>query len=321
MNNLSRRSFLTGSMAAVAMPSVAKAMASEGPKVDERLSVFLSDMHVAHPNPKNIKETWQPTHQNPYFERAVSEVLAMRPLPKRAVIFGDIALWYGWRKDYETSKPTIDRLREAGVEVTMTMGNHDHRESFLDIYREYAKPSPVEGRIVSVVDLGGVDLLLMDSLNENAEGEGSRNIVSGTLDQVQQDWLVETAKAAKRPFLVGAHHPANELKVGAKPLMEAMAKQPMFIGMVHGHEHCFETHWHHFNDNPRPMYRSACLPSTGWWGDIGFATMRILPDQALLTLVEDEFIFPKPTKEGKEPPKEWADIAAEKRGATCRFRF
>ena len=71
----------------------------------------------------------------------------------------------------------------------------------------------------------------------------------------------------------------------------------------------------------RRIVRMAVLPSTGWWGDIGYATMRTYADRAELKLVQRDFYFPHPLKEGEQRPKLWDDIIAEKRGASCVFRF
>ena len=319
-----RREFIGGLLATAGVASIAQGCRSfpggtEG--IDGKLTVFLSDIHVAHENPRNRKETLQFVYQNPYFERTVDQVLALRPRPARVVIMGDLALWYGWDRDYEMSKPGIDRLKAAGISVTLTTGNHDHRETLFRAHPEYVKSSPVAGRFVSTVDLGGADLLLLDSLDENPKGEGSKNGVAGVLDKAQQEWLMETGKAAKRPFLVGAHHPIKELKVGEKPLIAGLSTLPAFAGYVHGHDHRWYQLWHHVGYSDRKVYRSACLPSTGWWGDIGFATLRTFPDRAELALVENDFFFPKPLEPGEARPREWDDILAANRGAVCTFRF
>lgn len=320
----SRRDFIGGMVAvagAAQMTQGCKFLSGGAVTFDERLTVFLSDPHVGHENPRNCKETWQFTYQNPYFERTVDQVLAMRPRPARVVIFGDIALWYGWDRDYETSRPGIDRLRAAGIDVTLTTGNHDHRAPMLNCYGDVVGKSPVPGRIVSTVDLGGADLFLLDSLDENPEGEGSKNAVAGTLDKAQQEWLMDVGSSAKRPFLVGAHHPIKELKVGDSPLITALVKLPHFAGYVHGHDHRWYTNWHRTDWKSRRIRRSVCLPSTGWWGDIGFATLQTSPDRAELALVENDFFFPKPLEPGEARPREWEDILAANRGAVCTFRF
>ena len=312
--HLNRRMFCLGGAAAVAAPCLAKSLGKlEGH--DPSLTVFLSDMHVGQEGRQTI---WgkQPGYQNALFEKAVNKVLKMRPLPARTVIFGDLALWMGFNEDYEASLPAINRLKAAGIAVTITMGNHDHRGAFLKFHPEYAKSSPVPGRIVSVVDLGTCDLLLLDSLGENERGAGYVNLVKGVLDKVQKEWLVETVESAKRPFIVGSHHSPMELNV-----LDLLLRQPRFIGYVYGHEHFWNARWEPCaGDESRFAYR-ICLPSTGWWGDIGFATCRTLADRAEIALVEDDFFFQSPLKNGEPRPPEWDDILARNRGRVCTLTY
>ncbi|MBQ2629830.1 MAG: metallophosphoesterase, partial [Kiritimatiellae bacterium] len=214
---LTRRALFGGAIAAAAFGS-RSATGGENAKCaakDQNLSVFFSDIHISGPN---VKSKWgtQPTYQNPLLGKAVDAVLAMRPLPARVAVFGDIALWFGLAADYETSQPILKRLTDAGIDFYVTTGNHDHRDPLFRFYPRQAEATPVKGRVVSVVDLGHADLFLMDSLKENLDGEGAGNPVDGEFDEAQQKWLVSAAAAAKRPFFVGAHHPPNEVKIGTE---------------------------------------------------------------------------------------------------------
>lgn len=318
--NINRRNFL--GLGAIALANAGcTSLASTAAVHDPALSVFLSDIHVAG---KGIKTRWgeQPDYQNPLFEKAVDQILAMRPLPQRVMIFGDIALWFGWHQDYEASLPGINRLKAAGIEVFLTMGNHDKRDVFLRYHPTYAKTSPVPGRIVSKIDLGPADLLLLDSLNEGPGGEGTNNTVSGIFDAAQQDWLRETAKAATRPFFCGTHHPPSELCIGKDNVLGFLDKNaPLFAGWIFGHNHRWYKQWHHVGYSKRHVLRSLCLPSTGWWGDIGLATCRTTATDMTVSLVENDFFFPRPLQPGESRPQEWDDIMAENRGDSCRFRF
>ena len=270
-NELSRRSFVKSAFALGALPVAGCLSAKEtaGVAVDPNLSVFLSDIHVSG---KNVKG--QPTYQNPLFAKVVDQVLAMNPRPKRALIFGDVALWNGRSEDYAESAPMIQRLKDAGIEVYLTTGNHDHREPLFRFHPRQKEITPVPGRVVSVVDVGTADFVLLDTLKENPKGEGSGNAVDGGLDEAQADWLLAYAKAAKRPFFCGAHHPSRELTVRGKKLLQHLETNPMFAGYVHGHNHRWYKEWFHFGYSRPHVVRSACLPSTGWWGNIGFATFR-----------------------------------------------
>lgn len=317
-NELSRRSFVKSAFALGALPVAGCLSAKEtaGVAVDPNLSVFLSDIHVSG---KNVKG--QPTYQNPLFAKVVDQVLAMNPRPKRALIFGDVALWNGRAEDYAESAPMIQRLKDAGIEVYLTTGNHDHREPLFRFHPRQKEITPVPGRVVSVVDVGTADFVLLDTLKENPKGEGSGNAVDGGLDEAQADWLLAYAKAAKRPFFCGAHHPSRELTVGGKKLLQHLETNPMFAGYVHGHNHRWYKEWFHFGYSRPHVVRSACLPSTGWWGNIGFATFRTQSDRATLSFVQNDFFFPKPLAEGQSRPREWDQIIREAEGDFCTFLY
>ena len=319
---LTRRSFFGGAIAAAAFGcrSTNSCQTAKGAAKDQNLSVFLSDIHISGRNLKPKRKA-QPTYQNPLLENAVDAVLAMDPLPARVVVFGDIALWFGLDTDYETSQPILKRLTDAGIDLYVTTGNHDHRAPLFRFYPRQAEITPVKGRVVSVIDLGYADLFLMDSLRENLDGEGAGNPGDGELDEAQQKWLMSTAAAAKRPFFVGAHHPPNEIKIGTEKITAALEENPMFAGYIHGHNHRWFKQWHHKGYSSGHIVRSACLPSTGWWGDIGYATMRTFADRAELSLVETDFFFPRPLAKGEKRPREWDEILSENRGAVCTFTY
>lgn len=306
----------------VAAPLCVRAMQA-APACDVNLSVFISDLHVGS---GDIKTVWgqQPTYQNARFEQVVDAILAMRPQPKRVVCFGDIALWFGWHQDYEISRSGFERLRAAGIDVYHTMGNHDHRAVFLKYYPAYAETSPVPGRIVSVVDLGTCDLLLLDSLQETP-GEGKQNAVDGAIDEAQWDWLQAEALRRTRPFLCGAHHPPSEMTRTIdgtrRNVLSLLMPAPFFCGWIQGHDHEWKKEFLAESWTSRTLIRKAVLPSTGWWGDIGFGVMRTFEDRAVLSLVETDFYFPTPLAEGEARPARWEALLEENRGQTCTFVY
>ena len=65
----------------------------------------------------------------------------------------------------------------------LIMGNHDRRDNFLQVWPEYAKTSPVKGRIVSKVEMPHVDLLMLDTLNGPSDG-----------NEAMADFLLEQSK-------------------------------------------------------------------------------------------------------------------------------
>lgn len=288
-------------------------------RFDDSLTVLMSDIHVACGGIQT-KRGVQTTHQNALFKKTVDKVLSMRPLPRRVVVLGDISLWFGYTKDYETAKVEISRLKAAGIEVYLAAGNHDHREPMGNIFPECISRSPVKGRFVSVVDLGSADLFLLDSLKENIAGEGSRNSNEAELSDDQGSWLMGAAKSAKRPFFVAAHHPVKGLMYKEESLVSILSRMPFFAGYLHGHNHRWNIDWQGVKDGGR-VFWSACVPSTGCWGDIGYALLRTGSDRAVLTNVQNDFFYPLPLAEGQSRPVEWNDIVASKNGSSCIFRY
>lgn len=121
---------------------------------DDNLSVFISDLHVGGAN-KDLAYT------GPRLEKVVDEILAMSLRPKRVVCFGDIALSYGLAADYAASRPTLKRLEAAGIDLHLTMGNHDRRSAFLKYWPAYGERALVPGRFTQVISLGPADLVLL----------------------------------------------------------------------------------------------------------------------------------------------------------------
>ncbi len=315
MMELTRRGFFLGAAAAATAGAVS---AAEMTGQDANLSVFLSDIHIS-----GVDVNGQPTYQNPLLDKAIDAILQLRPHPKRAVVFGDVALWRGLAADYAESAPRLKRLSDAGIEVVVTTGNHDRRDEMFKAYPAQLARTPVPGRVTSVVDLGTADLLLLDTLDEViSDDPNSWNKVAGTLDKAQAEWLKGAAAAAKRPFFVGAHHPPEELAVDGNRLLAVLEDNPFFAGYIHGHNHRWYTRWFHQGYSKRHVVRYACLPSTGWWGSIGFSLFRTFGDHAELTLAAgNDFFFPKPLDPGERRPPEWDDIVAEEKGARCIFRY
>ena len=277
---------------------------------DPNLTVFLSDIHV------RGGESYQLEH----FKRVVAEILKMSPLPKRAVVFGDLAYLFGRKEDYVTSAPYLKQLTDAGISVTIGMGNHDRRSAFLEVHPEYARCTKVPGRIVSVVDVGNADILMLDSLaGSDDRGSSNSGLVPGTLDAAQQEWLLAELPKWKRPVFVCAHHPVSELAAGGKPLSELLFNSPAFAGYINGHNHRWYAEWMLRNYSQRKLLCYLGLPSTGHWGDIGYTLFHTTSRDAVANLVQHDFFFPNPIKEGESRPETWDAILEKNCGAHYRF--
>lgn len=307
---MNRREFIQLGTFAAATSVLGTKTALARPEKDERLSVFFSDVHAG-ADSRQLKS----------FARTVDAILALDPLPARAVCFGDLANCYGLKADYAATRPQLERLTAAGIELAITMGNHDHRANFLSVWPEYRTRTLVPGRMVCEMSLGTCDLILLDSLWEDHTDETKMTKVDGELDGAQWAWLKAELPKRTRPFLLGAHHPVYKIAKGDKNAIgDLMLALPNCLGWINGHDHTWKKGlvtpsaqpW-----NEGVFRRGLCLPSTGSWGDIGFATMRTEPGRACAEVVLLDHFYPNPESHN------WLDeeVLREKNHDRCTFRW
>ena len=300
---LRRRDFLAMGAAAAGGVATAAAVRAREPE----LAAFVSDLHVN-------GEKAEPRHQREYLAKCVRRILALDPLPAQVVCFGDVAHFWGYAADYAEARKLLQPLVNAGLKLTLGMGNHDHREHFLRSWPEYASSSPVPGRIVSQVSFPHVDLILLDSLNATPLVPNGK-MYDGDLGREQIDWLVAKLDSANRPVFVGAHHKPEELGIA-----DVLRERRVVAGFIHGHYHWWgssicETH----GKGGRTLWKAG-LPSTGAWGDIGFALFRLSPHGAELTCRMEDFFYPSPRPAGKRPLM-WDSMRKMRDGQKVSFSF
>ena len=314
--NLNRRDFLSSLMFAGGAAALGGCRAfSCGGK--DNLTVFVSDVHVG----------TESAYQLEYFHKVVDSILAMRPLPKRVVCFGDIAYLRGPIADYRVSRPEFDRLISAGIELTFGMGNHDRRDNFLEVWPEYRSRLLVQDRIVSEVDLGDCDLIMLDTLHQLDElaTENERKqgwTTPGQFKGAQLEWLKAELKRRTRPFFLAAHHAVNEVTDGDwKVLNDLVVKTPLCIGWIHGHDHAWRTS--QIKDSNQSWWgkfiskRVLTLPSTGHWGDIGYVRFTTSANSARAEMEMMDHFFPVPSNHNQRDN----DFIAERRNSFMTFRW
>ena len=270
---------------------------------DENLVVIISDLHT---NP----DGYQPAK----LRKTISDIVAMKPKPKHVIALGDLAYLQGKASEYALLRQIIQPLFDAGIELTMGMGNHDRRENFSAAFPQLANKTKVLGRMTFEVETPRADFIILDSLNQ---GEDDKSfIVEGTLDDNQRNWLKERLSKASKPTFVMAHHPINETK-----LQRMLLENRACCGYIHGHNHIWQTGWNHTNYSDRTLIRTLCVPSTGHWGDIGYTKLYLKENEAIAELNQYEFFFPQPAKDGEEKPLQWKMIEEEHKGAFCKFNY
>lgn len=316
-----RKEFIASLCAAALAPR--RLFAAGKADFDDSLAVLLSDVHV-NGNDENNGKKCSATMRY-WLRENVAEILRMDPLPRNVVIFGDLAYLHGRLVDYQRSYPDLKLLVDAGVKVTIGMGNHDHRKAFLEVWPEYEKRTLVPGFIVSMASLADFDIVMLDSLNEKDEPD-SWNPVGGALGAAEQEWMLAELPKWPRPFMLGAHHAAWELRFGngKKSLEQMIDSFPNCRGFIHGHDHIWKTgivNWR----NPATV-PFMTLPSNGFWGDIGYAALRGTNTAqgrkaAVAKLVLKDFWLgggaKKPARDARPPM--WDARVADAAGARCTF--
>ena len=308
--NLTRRTFFGGLTASVVCPQL---LASTKAAIDPTLTVLFSDVHV-----NGVKG--RDTYQQGKFARVVADILKMDPLPARAICFGDLAYLFGRKEDYLESAKGIKLLTDAGIQVTLGMGNHDRRSTFLEVHPRYAQTTKVPGRIVSVVDAGPVDFIMLDGLM-GADDRALDDMGPGTalIDPAQLDWLKAELPNWKKPVFVCSHWPINQVNAGNVKFAKFLAQCPAVAGYLHGHDHRWYKTYPIFDWSRNTSLRTLCLPSTGHWGDIGFVTFRTSGDLAVAALHQYEYYFPRPEPKQPSDRRLWDIITAENQKQTCTF--
>ena len=270
----SRRAFLAQlGGAVVCAPAL---HAAEAQRVDPDRIAILNDTHIAawHPAGATI-----PTH----LRETVAWLVAQERRPAAVVINGDLALFDGKSGDYEHFARLIAPLREAGMPVHLTLGNHDDREVFYQVLQaEKAAEPPVVSRHVGIISLPRANLFLLDS----PKTQGPRVVAQGLLGPEQLDWLGRMLDAhPDKPALVFAHHNprlGGEEKhfpgglEDSEPLWDLLVSRPQVKAYIHGHIHHrshFQHRGIHILNTPATSYVSNPTASTTGW------TMAQLTDQ------------------------------------------
>ena len=306
---VTRRTFLKGFAAGAVVSATPEAFATAVRlRHDPDLTALISDCHI------NGKPGVFESYQQGELAKTIAEILRLDPLPARVVFFGDLARKGGCVEDYRLAREVLRPIADAGIKLYLGMGNHDSVKPFLEIFPEYAVLTRIPGEIVLTVDAGAVDFVMLDILAGDREKDGS------CISKAQQDWLAEALPKWKKPVFVCSHYAAGAVKVQGKRLHELLLASPMSAGYIHGHDHRWrrDVMWQGWT-SPR-VVKTLCLPSTGHWGDIGWALMRTGGGRAKVSLYQRDFWFP--IKDSPEPGADhemWRLNTAENTGATCTF--
>jgi 3',5'-cyclic-AMP phosphodiesterase len=195
--------------------------------------------------------------------------VAQNKLPAAVIINGDFAYLKGFPADYATAVEAVKPLRQAGLPVHLTLGNHDDRANLLAGVKGAEGrdvKEPVEGRHVGVLETPLANWFLLDSLD-------AVNATPGVLGEKQLAWLGESLDArAKKPAVVMVHHNPDQKEKPSglrdtKALLDVILPRKQVKSLFFGHTHVWELKSqegvHFINLPPVGYVFKAGLPS-GW---------------------------------------------------------
>ncbi len=193
---LSRRRFLGGSLASLAGGLLPQGKSFAGTEADPSSWILFSDSHIAADRELVSRNAKMAAN----LEGCVKQALAAHGTAAGAFLSGDCAYLAGNPEDYATFGTLLKPLRDAGMPVHLTMGNHDERDNFLASVNKPGLPSPVEHRVAALIESPLVNWFLLDSLDKT-------NKTPGVLGPEQRAWLEKSLDAhADKPAIVVVHH-------------------------------------------------------------------------------------------------------------------
>lgn len=239
---------------------------------DKKETWFLfSDTHIAEDQAAVSREVNMADH----LKQAVKEVVALQEKEKAYGLFvnGDLALNEGTKGDYATFVELVKPLRHAGLDVHLTLGNHDHRENFWDGCWEIAKNEKLLPlKHIGVITSAVVNWVLLDSLDVT-------NKTPGVLGESQLAWVDRTLRdLPDRPTIVMVHHNPGPFEVvpGTKvsgltdsaALISVLDKHHKAKALIFGHTHNWEVKSRnsglHLINLPPVAYPFAKEKPSGW---------------------------------------------------------
>jgi 3',5'-cyclic-AMP phosphodiesterase len=194
---ISRRQFLTRSLAVGAGLMLSPNLFAATRKVDEHCWALFSDIHIA----ADRKHIAREINMADNLIMVAKEVIELKKRPAGVLVSGDLALSNGQQEDYATLAELLQPLRAAQLPIHLALGNHDHRERFWDaLLEEKTVSRPVVDRQIEIIRTPRANWFVLDSLDKT-------HSAPGVLGETQLTWLAKSLDAnADRPAVIVIHH-------------------------------------------------------------------------------------------------------------------
>ncbi len=164
----------------------------------------------------------------------VSDILHATDPPRRVVFNGDLALHDGQPGDYRVFLEATRRLRDNGLPIHLTLGNHDDRKNFRRAIGDEA-PDVGDEKYVGVVETPEIRYLMLDSQN-------GVNVSAGLLGEAQRAWLADRIdEDPAAPTIIFVHHNINAHSESAltdtEAFLDVIRDRRQVKAVVFGHTH------------------------------------------------------------------------------------
>lgn len=263
---VSRRRFVIGSLAAGAA-FVVRPLAGAEAEANPNAVALLSDTHIA----GKADVIHGGINMTDHLRQAVAEVVKHPARPSAVLVNGDLALSDGQLDDYRQFAALVEPLRAAGLPVHVTMGNHDARDNFYTGVTAFkAADSPLEGKVVTVVETPHANWFLLDALQRTLTD------THGKIGEEQLAWLAKALDVrADKPALVMVHQYPQRGLAGDKPtglvddeaLFAVLKPRKQVKAYLNGHGHVWKFEkWDdiHIIHLPTVAYTFDKQQTAGW---------------------------------------------------------
>ncbi len=189
--------------------------------------IHFSDIHLTTPG-----QTIGGRDPNANFERALDHCLVDHADAELMVITGDLSDW-GDRADYVRLR---DRLSRLPLPVKLCIGNHDDRQTFLEVFPEATDQL---GFAQGVHDVSGGRCLFLDTW-----GPGTH---AGHYCRARCDWLEARLAEHDGPFFLFMHHnpiPTHLMPLDTIRLLDDVAFRSVVARHARKVRHIFFGHCH-----------------------------------------------------------------------------